>query len=179
VRYMNSHKFAKVLYNPFFDNSLRYIYQAQMEEFLRLYGKPPSHVDGHRHNHLCTNLLVRPVIPVGQKVRRSFTFSAGEKGRFNLAYRRMVDKSLARRYVLTDYFFSLYSCLKTGQMSRMAELARKGKVELMAHPIKDLEYDFLMGNEFDEWFSDVKLESFSELNQADAETDLQPLLQGS
>ena len=33
---------------------------------MRLYGKLPSHVDGHQHRHLCANMLIDPIIPEGQ-----------------------------------------------------------------------------------------------------------------
>lgn len=163
VRFLRCNKYALILYNPFLRRQFHDDYCAQLEEFLRLYGRPPSHVNGHLHDHLSTNMLVGKFIPPGTKVRRSFTFFAGERGSLNMAYRKMVDRSLARRYVLTDSFFSLKYSLKTGKVPRIAELARNAKVELMVHPENPPEYDFLMGNGFGEIFSGIKLANFAEL----------------
>jgi predicted dehydrogenase/predicted glycoside hydrolase/deacetylase ChbG (UPF0249 family) len=163
TRFMRLNKYAAILYNPFLIKNFHDDFCAQLEEFVRLYGRPPSHVDGHLHHHLCTNMLIAKLIPPGTKVRRSFTFSVGERSLLNMGYRKMVDRSLARRYVLTDSFFSLKYSLKIGNVARIAELARNARVELMAHPEKEPEYDFLMGNEFGKIFSGVKLATFSQL----------------
>ena len=148
VGFLKKHKFAAVLYNPFLRRDFYRTYQAQFEEFVRLYGKPPSHVDGHHHQHLCANMLLGRMIQPGQKVRRSFSFWPGEKSLLNRMYRRLVDRWLARKYQLTDYFFSLERCLKAKQLDRVAGLAREAKVELMAHPEKSAEYDFLMSEDY-------------------------------
>lgn len=168
VRFLDLNRFAPVLYNPFLRKQFQYSYQAQMEEFLRLYGQPPTHVDGHKHYHLCSNVLLGQILPLGAKVRRGFTFFAGEKGKLKLAYRRIVDRSLAKKFILTDYFFSLTSVIKNGQIDRMADLAKKSTVELMAHPDYKLEYDFLMSDGFEEAFAGVKLVTFQEFDLAGA-----------
>src|SRR5204862_3047353 len=121
-----------------------YSYEAQAGEFARLYGKPPSHIDGHHHMHLCANLLLSNVIPAGVKMRRNFSFLPGEKSWLNRAYRALVDRWLARRYRLTDYFFDLSQCIQEKKLDRVAALARSKNVELMTHPILDLESDYLM-----------------------------------
>ncbi len=164
VRFLELGRYALVLYNPFLRKSFQHVYQAQMDEFLRLYGRPPTHLDGHKHYHLCSNLLIGHILPSGLKVRRGFTFFAGEKGALKLAYRKMVDRALARRFILTDFFFSLTSVLKGRQMERVTELAKHSCVELMTHPCYDLEYDFLMGDSFTETFRGVKLRGFGPAN---------------
>jgi predicted dehydrogenase/predicted glycoside hydrolase/deacetylase ChbG (UPF0249 family) len=163
TRFLRLGKYAAILYNPFLVKNFHYDFCAQLDEFVRLYGRPPSHVNGHLHNHLCTNMLVAKLIPPGTKVRRSFTFSIGERSLLNVAYRKIVDRSLARRYVITDSFFSLKYSLKIGKVPYIAELARSARVELMVHPENEPEYDFLMGNEFGKMFSGVKLATFSQL----------------
>ena len=93
-------------------------------------------------------MLIDPVITKGQNVRRNFSFWPGEKSSLNRAYRRIVDNWLARSYQLTDYFFSLAQCLKGNRLGRVTELARVAKVELMTHPEKAAEFDWLMSEEF-------------------------------
>lgn len=162
VRFLNRGKYALLLYSPFLSGKFRSVYDAQEAEFMRLYGKPPSHIDGHRHMHLCTNMLVDRVIPAGRKVRRSFSFSRGEKGHLNRAYRGLVDGWLQRRYLLTDCFYCLRQCLQTKRLDRVVELSKTAKIELMTHPKNALEYDFLTGNDFEKMFRVVKLASFSQ-----------------
>ena len=115
---------------------------------MRLFDRPPSHIDGHRHQHLCMNVLLDGVIPNGTKVRRSFFFWPGEKGSLNRGYRGLVDKLLARRYRLTDYFFALSQSMKPDRMQRVIRLAQHAKVEIMTHPVNPAEYGYLTGDEY-------------------------------
>ena len=78
-------------------------------------------------------------------------------------YRRLVDRWLARKYRLTDYFFSLERCLKAKQLDRVAELARVAKVELMTHPEKSAEYDFLMSDDYVNLVRGIQVNSYAEL----------------
>jgi chitin disaccharide deacetylase len=146
--FINAHKYAFLLYNPALRNDFVYTYEAQCEEFARLYGKAPSHIDGHHHKHLCSNLLLDRVIPKGKKVRRSFFFWPGEKGMVNRSYRRLIDHVLARRYRVTDYFFALSQCLQRDRLERVLALAKTSTVELMAHPANPREATCLMSDDY-------------------------------
>jgi predicted glycoside hydrolase/deacetylase ChbG (UPF0249 family) len=57
VRFLRRNKYAQLVYNPFLRKAFASSYHAQMEEFVRLFEKSPSHIDGHHHMHLCANLL--------------------------------------------------------------------------------------------------------------------------
>jgi predicted glycoside hydrolase/deacetylase ChbG (UPF0249 family) len=144
--FLGSHRYAFLVYNPALREQFRYVYQAQVDEFTRLYGEAPSHLDGHHHQHLCANMLIGGVIPAGAKVRRSFYFWPGEKGLMNRTYRRLVDGWLARRYRLTDFFFALSQCLRGDRMARVVELARSATVEVMTHPVNPAERAYLMSD---------------------------------
>jgi predicted glycoside hydrolase/deacetylase ChbG (UPF0249 family) len=132
-----------------------------MDEFLRLYGRSPSHVDGHQHRHLCWNVIFGKVIPRGTKVRKNFSFSTGEKGFVNRLYRKWVDRLLARRYRVTDYFFALPDCMAGGRLERLAAFAKESTVELMTHPVRPDEFAFLMGNSFRELLSALKTGTYA------------------
>ena len=82
------------------------------------------------------------------RIRRNFSFWPGEKNWFNRAYRSLVDRWLARRYRLTDYFFDLTQSIRGKKMDRVMALAESTKVELMTHPILELESDYLMSDQF-------------------------------
>jgi predicted glycoside hydrolase/deacetylase ChbG (UPF0249 family) len=148
IRFLKRGKYAQLLYNPFLRKAFAYCYHAQVEEFVRLFEKSPSHIDGHHHMHLCANVLSSSMIPGGTKLRRNFSFWPGEKSWLNRAYRALVDRRLAQRYRLTDYFFDLTQCLQEKKLDRVAALARSSNVEVMAHPIVPMESEYLMGNQF-------------------------------
>ena len=148
VRFLKRGKYAQLLYNPFLRKAFAYCYHAQVEEFVRLFEKSPSHIDGHHHMHLCANLLFSDIIPAGTKMRRNFSFWPGEKSMLNRTYRWLVDRWLACRYRLTDYFFDLTQCIQGKKLDRVAALAKSSNVELMTHPIVNEEEEYLMSDEF-------------------------------
>ncbi len=148
TRYLMGNKYAQLLYNPFLRREFAYSYEAQAAEFVHLFGRPPSHIDGHHHMHLCANMLLTKVIPAGMKMRRNFSFWPGEKSLLNRTYRELVDRWLARRYELPDYFFDLTQCMRENKLNRVAALAKSSNVELMTHPVVQAEAEFLMGGEF-------------------------------
>lgn len=149
VRFLMRNRYSQVLYNPFLRKEFSYSYEAQAEEFMRLFGKPPSHFDGHHHMHLCANLLVDKVLPKGAKVRRNFSFWPAEKSFLNRSYRKLVDRWLSRRYRLVDYFFDLTQTIQGRKLDRVARLAATGDVELMTHPVVAMELEFLKSDEFE------------------------------
>ena len=150
ARFLTRNKYSQLLYNPFLRKAFSYSYQAQAEEFARLFGKQPSHIDGHHHMHLCANLILSNTIPAGAKLRRNFSFWLGEKSMLNRTYRWLVDRWLARRYCLADYFFDLTQCIEEKKLDRVAALAKSSNVELMTHPIVNKEEEYLMSDEFQE-----------------------------
>lgn len=171
VRFLSGHKYARLFYHPMLRDDFRYVYRAQRDEFVRLYGRPPSHVDGHHHQHLCTNVLLDGVIEHGEKVRRSFHFWPGEKGLANRMYRRMVDRVLARRYTLADYFFALPQCIAQGRLARVIEVARTASVEIMTHPSNAVEYAFLMGDAFLSSLGQLEMGTYASLGSRSRSPD--------
>jgi predicted glycoside hydrolase/deacetylase ChbG (UPF0249 family) len=148
MSFLAKNKYNFLIYNPGLRRPFEYVVKAQIEEFERLYGEPPGHIDGHHHMHLCANMLVRGMIPNGLRVRRNFTFAQGEKSFLNRAYRAAIDKWLTRRYVTTDYLFSLSERIKTGRLVHALEIARKSWVELETHPEVQIEFEWLKGSAF-------------------------------
>ena len=148
ARFLKRNRYSQILYNPLLQKAFSYSYHAQAQEFERLFGKPPSHIDGHHHMHLCGNLLLSNLVPSGIRVRRNFSFFPGEKSWLNRGYRSLVDRWLARKYQLTDYFFDLTQCRQEKKLDRVMALARSSNVELMTHPIVRMEADYLLGDKF-------------------------------
>lgn len=163
VRFLNRNKYNFLIYNPVLRKQFEYVFQAQFGEFERLYGVSPSHIDGHHHMHLCTNMLIEAIIPKGQKVRRNFSFGRGEKSLLNRVYRAVIDKWLSRRYLTTDYFFSLSERIKTGRLAGALDLAKASIVELETHPELDREFEWLMGNACTQAISNLQRGTYSQL----------------
>lgn len=159
-RFLTASKYALLLYHPMLAGKFRYVFEAQYEEFLRLYGRAPSHFDGHQHMHLASNMLLQRILPSGAKVRRSFSFRPGERSVVNRWYRRVVDRNLAHRHRLTDHFFALSQHLDLDHFNRVISLASEAHVELMTHPQHTAEYNFLMSDGYGELVSRVHLASY-------------------
>lgn len=161
--FLRSSKYALLIYNPAMRPVFRNVFDAQREEFVRIYKREPSHLDGHQHMHLATNMLVDEILPKGTKVRRSFWFAPGEKNFINRLYRSAVDRQLARRHRLADYFLALPHKRSPDARDRVFGLARKFNVEFMTHPERPDELEFLMGDEFGRLLSQLHVAGYDAL----------------
>jgi predicted glycoside hydrolase/deacetylase ChbG (UPF0249 family) len=146
-RFLRTSKYALVIYNPFLRRAFRDVFAAQLTEFTRLYGRPPTRFDGHQHMHLCSNMMLDRILPADTKVRRSFSFVAGEKSFLNRYYRKLIDRHLGRRHQIGDFFFALSQHLPISRLQRLVELAKTYDVELMTHPRVDIEFEALLSDE--------------------------------
>jgi chitin disaccharide deacetylase len=145
--YLRRYRFSRALFHPGLRRSFEYVVKSQLEEFERLYGASPTRLDGHHHMHLCPNVLLDGLLPAGTTVRRNFSFQPSEKGAFNRLYRSIVDRFLARRHMLTDFFFSISPLEPRDRVRKIFSLARTFTVEVETHPALVSEYGFLMSDE--------------------------------
>ena len=159
-RFLVANKYALIIYNPLLRKAFREVFAAQVGEFVRLYGRTPSRFDGHQHMHLCSNMLFDDLLPAGARVRRNFSFAPSEKGLVNRCYRRLVDRRLARRHRLGDFFFGLSQQSTIPQLRRVAALAKSYDVELLVHPHVNIEFEMLLSDEFAKIISAAKQEMF-------------------
>jgi predicted glycoside hydrolase/deacetylase ChbG (UPF0249 family) len=166
VRFMSLSKYAQLLYHPGLRSAVSNVYRAQLDEFVRLYGRTPSHIDGHQHRHVCANMLLQKVIPTGEIVRRTFSYAPNENGRVYWMYARLVDRALVRRYRVTDYLFSLSRCLKTNTLDRPYELAKSATVELLTHPVIPAERAYLTSSAHLDRIADLPVGSFQNMQPA-------------
>jgi chitin disaccharide deacetylase len=146
--YLLRRTFHRMIFHPGLARSFEYVVKAQLEEFCRLYGTLPGRIDGHHHMHLCANVLLGRLLPAGTLVRRNFSFRAGEKSLVNRLYRGALDRGLARRHRLVDFFFSLPPLDPPSRLERIFSLANQFTVEVETHPVHPEEYRFLMGEKF-------------------------------
>jgi hypothetical protein len=97
--------------------------------------------------HLCANVLFGKLLPTGTMVRRNFSFRKREKSGINRLYRAAIDRVLAKRHRLTDYFFSLPPLEPPSRIDEILSIARQSIVEVETHPVNPEEYRFLTGGE--------------------------------
>ena len=160
--FLSKNKYCLLIYNPLLTRQFDYVYKAQYEEYVRLYNQKPTHIDGHKHMHLCTNMIVDSIIPDGYKVRRNFSFAYGEKEFLNRCYRYIVDKWLQKKYICTDYFFDIVPFYKE-RLQKIFSYTKSMNVELMVHAERTEEFNFLMSNEYQEMIYNVKKSNYSNL----------------
>jgi predicted glycoside hydrolase/deacetylase ChbG (UPF0249 family) len=163
IRYLTRRPLNRVLFHPGLMSSFRYVYQAQMDEFERLFGRAPERIDGHHHMHLCSNVLFGGLVPSGTMLRRNCSLSAGEKNLPNRMYRKAIDRLIARRHEITDFLFSLSPCEPITRLQRIVSVAADRVVELEAHPVLSDEYNLLMSERMFELTGSVPILSFQSL----------------
>jgi hypothetical protein len=170
ARFLLQHRFMRVVFNPRLIRSFEYVVKAQFDEFRRTYGADPVKLDGHHHMHLCANVLVQRLLPGGTLVRRSYSFGRGQKGLVSRLYRKALDRNLAARHRLMDFFFSLPPLEPPSRLQKIYLLARHSVVELEAHPLNLAEYQYLAGGEIFRQIGDVQIAPPSAISwQASAE----------
>lgn len=156
-RYLMRHRLAQVVFHPGLMGSFEYVIAAQLDEFSRLYGAEPKHIDGHHHMHLCTNVIFQNLLPSEAVIRRNFCFQPGEKGICNRSYRCLLDRILRRRHRILDFFFALLPLEPPSRLQRIFSLARQFTVEVATHPVNPTEYRFLAAGEIFRLAGDVKI----------------------
>jgi hypothetical protein len=151
------HRFIQVVFHPGLTRSFEYVVEAQLDEYRRIYGTNPAKLDGHHHMHLCANMLLQRLLPAGALVRRSFSFERGQKSLVNRLYRKALDRQLARRHRLVDFFFSLRPLEPPGRLLHIYSLARQFLIELETHPANPDEQQYLVGGEIFRQIGDVRI----------------------
>jgi len=152
MAFLRGGKYRFLLFNPFLRRRFEYSYRAQYEEFLRLYDRPPTHIGWHHHMHLCGNMVVQRLIPLGTRVRTTFSFSGKEKGVLNRGYRRIIEVGLQTLHC-TSSLYGMGPLVQSagtagGAPGRIIQRAAETSVELIVHPQNQNEFDFLMSDEY-------------------------------
>jgi hypothetical protein len=143
VRYLRGNWLAQAIYHPGLANSFEYVVAKQVEEFRRIYGAAPERIDGHHHMHLCANVVLGRLLPAWTITRRNFSYKRGEGSLLKRWYRGAIDRILAKRHRLTDFFYALQPLRPENRLKDIFSLAREFAVEVETHPINEDEFRFL------------------------------------
>jgi chitin disaccharide deacetylase len=137
VRYFDGPKWRRWGFSPNLFTEIELCITDQLEAFRRLYGRDPTHIDGHEHVHQSLGVMLARSIPTGMKMRPSFTFMPGEKSLPNRLARRFVNRVMRTRFRSPRYLFSIrdiHSAFGGSGIEDRLDLADHDTVELMTHP---------------------------------------------
>jgi predicted glycoside hydrolase/deacetylase ChbG (UPF0249 family) len=147
VDYFGGPKWRRWGLNPALFADIELCIGEQLAEFRALYGREPSHFDGHQHIHQSLGVLAARTIPAGAKMRPSLTFNPGEKWWANRAYRSLLNRAMRTRFRTPRYLFSIadmHPALGGGVLEEKLALASGSAVEVMTHPAWDDERAVLL-----------------------------------
>jgi predicted glycoside hydrolase/deacetylase ChbG (UPF0249 family) len=143
------------LYDPLIQTDVERCILDQMEEFERLYGQAPTHIDGHKHVHVSPNVLFARALQRGMKLRTSLWLP----GRPSL----LAPGRLLRRRIMSRRFVSPAFLFDINDREHALGLVDEHNVELMVHPANRAELDVLLSEEWGRAIRGRRLGSFADL----------------
>lgn len=137
VRRLRSRGLATQLYHPGWARDFELCIADQLQRFEQLYGRAPTHVDGHQHMHLAFNALFAHALRPVDKIRRPVNRLPIESPPGKRAARALVDRLVRLRFATTDWCLSirpLHPALGGAGIEPALDRARSGSTELVVHP---------------------------------------------
>jgi predicted glycoside hydrolase/deacetylase ChbG (UPF0249 family) len=149
VDYFQRSRLRRWVYDPRVREDVDRIIADQLERFVELYGRMPTHVDGHHHSHMAANVLLSRSLPRGTAIRNALS---GTHRATSYAVLRRARRALhLSRFRTTDYFFSIETVwpgLQGPPTVEKLELAQRASVEVMVHPAFPHEYGSLQSEDW-------------------------------
>lgn len=136
----------------------------QLAEFVALYGRPPTHVDGHKHVHVSPSVARTPAL-AGFVLRRAFSDPPGARSPMAVA-RRLRHRAVLRRARGTDRFVPIWTLredLAAGRVPAELRVPPGEAVEVMAHPGLAHELPLLMTEAWARGLRAARLGSYEDL----------------
>lgn len=161
VRYFRRGRLRRFTFNPAVQACARLCIKDQLEEFRRLYGREPSHIDGHNHAHLSPSVFL--ALPKGVRAR---TRESSGREHLGLFLRQIWHELIARRQTTTDYFFAIDRLGRTPTIRDIEVLlapSSEASVEIMTHPDRDYDYRVLTSDVWIRALQQRRLGSFQQL----------------
>ena len=149
----------------------------QLAEFHNLYGREPSHFDGHEHIHQSLGVLAARPLPHHAKMRPSFTFQRGEKPWPNRAFRWLLNSGLRARFSTPRYFFSIrdmHPALGGAALEEKLALSRGSTVEVMTHPGRTDELEILLSPRWQELIRERNLGAYEDVSPPQGHRGIPP-----
>jgi predicted glycoside hydrolase/deacetylase ChbG (UPF0249 family) len=157
---------APQLYHPGWSADFERCISDQLVRFHELYGRPPTHVDGHQHMHLVPNALLARALGSVRRARAPVNRMSYES-RFHKRAARAAWRRLVRlRFLTSDWCFSVRSLdpeLGGAGVEAPLDLARAGSVEVFVHPGYRDELPLLRSAQWRARLSHHRLGTYAEL----------------
>jgi chitin disaccharide deacetylase len=150
VDYFQRARLRRWVYDPRARQNVDRIVADQLECFVELYGRMPTHIDGHHHSHMAANVLLSRSLPRGTAMRNALS-DAHRATPLAAALRHARRRLLLSRFTTTDYFFSIatvWPALQGPPPMEKLELAHRASVEVMVHPAFPHEYGPLQSEDW-------------------------------
>lgn len=157
-------RLRKWLYDPTIGAEVDRAIADQVERFEALYGRAPTHFDGHNYVDLCPNVFLSRAIPAGSVIRNSldcYPLERSAKGVLR-AFRQYLR---TRRLRSTGYLLHIAE-LRLGDgedPDPRLRLAHNTSVEVMGHLDDEAELALLMSPTWGRVLSEHKLGSFADV----------------
>ncbi|HYA41202.1 MAG TPA: ChbG/HpnK family deacetylase [Syntrophobacteraceae bacterium] len=162
IRIFGRYEYSRYLYHPGIQGSISYCFQSQYKEFLRVFGKLPTHIDGHHFVHLSINLLLGGILPSGIKIRKILDCDY-HTSPFDSMFRNLVSKYLKSKFTTTDLFYSLGPLIDARVAGKISK-AICNNVELMVHPGDEAEFLYMHTDNYLEMINTASKGSYNDLN---------------
>lgn len=141
------------VYDPFLKNKINAVVADQFRSFISLYGRMPTHLDGHHHCHLAANVLLSPAVPHGTKIRNALSDTYLRNPVTDVLRATRATMIRRRGFRTTDHFFSIVTSWPQMSGPPPADqlgLSRTETVEVMVHPAFPSEYEPLQSSAWTE-----------------------------
>jgi predicted glycoside hydrolase/deacetylase ChbG (UPF0249 family) len=148
------------MYDPLIARQVGDALRDQVEHFEALYGRPPTHFDGHNYVDTSPNVFLSRALPRGAKMRNSLDCYPLAKGAMAIAR--------GLRQVVRTWRFTTTRCvlqiadLDLPDDPRLA-LAVTSPVEVICHPHEPEEMDRLMSDAWATCLTRQRIGSFADL----------------
>lgn len=165
LEYFRNERRRRWLYDPRVRRRVNAIVEDQLRRFIELYGRPPTHVDGHHHCHMAANVLFSRVLPDGTKIRNALSDAHRSNPVIN-ALRLGRRGLISRRFPSTEYFFSITTVwpgLEGPPPADRLRLTREHSVEVMVHPAFPSECQPLRSGNWVDALRDLPTGTFDDL----------------
>jgi chitin disaccharide deacetylase len=158
-------KLRRWLYDPGLRAEVDRAVADQIERFEALYGRPPTHFDGHNYVDVCPNVFLSRAIPAGSRMRNSLNRFPLE--RTPMAVARTLRQGLrSKRFASPRYVLHITELQlpANGPIDPRLELAKAVPIEVMGHPDNQAEHEILMSARWGECLGEFDLGSFADLD---------------
>lgn len=160
-------RLRKWLYDPTIKSDVDKAIADQLERFEALYGRAPTHFDGHNYVDLCPNVFLSRSIPAGSVMRNSLDCYPLERSAKGLI-RALRQCTRSRRLRSTRYLLHI-SALRLDESAPpdpRLRLAHDVPVEVMGHPDNKAELAAFMSPAWERVMGEHRLASFAALSDA-------------